>query len=392
MFKKYMVAFLMLYSSITYSNYSKAQKVTFLFSSVVGHSIQAGGLFYGIYKAENIFPVRESSIFLNHLIDLEVWLFKSLIGLNTFTYCSDLLKTENLMQSLSLQDDDSLLHVFQTGFAKGLFHFLLIKRAYAPVAPTVTDPKNAITFSDIAGMTQAKEEVREIIEYIKNPQTYQELGIKVSKGILFDGPPGNGKTLFARAVAGEAGCSFLAYSALDLQGKYIGESAERVRNAFNNARDQAPCIIFIDEIDSIAEDRNKHINAYSGEALNQLLTEMDGFNQQNPNKPIIVIAATNRPNALDPAILRPGRLDLHITISLPDLQTRLELLKLYDSKVKLDPSCNLDEIAHITEGCGCAELTHLMNRAALMAFRKKLPAITQTELLEATQELKTRHR
>lgn len=392
MFKKYIVTLLILYSSTAHSNYSKAQKATFLFSSVVGHCIQAGGLFYGIHKAENMLLTEKNDISLNRFIDFQVWSLTCLIGINIFNYCSQLLKTEDLMKSLSLQDNDSLLHVFQTGFAKGLFHFFLSKKRDTSTTPTITNPKNVITFNDIAGMTQAKEEVCEIIEYIKNPQAYQELGINVSRGILFDGPPGNGKTLFARAVAGEAGCSFLAYSATEFATRWHGECAQLIRNAFNKAHSQAPCIMFIDEIDSIATNRKTHTHVFHSEALNQLLTEMDGFNQQNPDKPIIVIAATNRPNVLDPSILRPGRFDLHITIPLPDLQTRLELLKSYGTKIKLDPSCNLDEIAEITKGHSCAELAHLINRAALMAFRKGLPTVTQTELLKASEELLDRHK
>ncbi len=226
-----------------------------------------------------------------------------------------------------------------------------------------------VTFSEVAGMDEAKVEVQEIIEILKDPQKFQKLGGKIPKGVLLVGPPGTGKTLLARAIAGEAGVPFLSISGSDFVEMFVGVGASRVRDLFEQGKKQAPCIIFIDEIDAVGRHRGAGLGGGHDEreqTLNQLLVEMDGFES---NEGVILIAATNRPDVLDPALLRPGRFDRQVVIPRPDVNGRLGVLKVHTQKIKLAPQVDLDAIARGTPGLSGAEIANLVNEAALLAGR-----------------------
>jgi cell division protease FtsH len=226
-----------------------------------------------------------------------------------------------------------------------------------------------VTFSEVAGMDEAKVEVQEIIEILKDPQKFQKLGGKIPKGVLLVGPPGTGKTLLARAIAGEAGVPFLSISGSDFVEMFVGVGASRVRDLFEQGKKQAPCIIFIDEIDAVGRHRGAGLGGGHDEreqTLNQLLVEMDGFES---NEGVILIAATNRPDVLDPALLRPGRFDRQVVIPRPDVNGRLGILKVHTQKIKLSPEVELGAIARGTPGLSGAELANLVNEAALLASR-----------------------
>ena len=226
-----------------------------------------------------------------------------------------------------------------------------------------------VTFSEVAGMDEAKVEVQEIIEILKDPQKFQKLGGKIPKGVLLVGPPGTGKTLLARAIAGEAGVPFLSISGSDFVEMFVGVGASRVRDLFEQGKKQAPCIIFIDEIDAVGRHRGAGLGGGHDEreqTLNQLLVEMDGFES---NEGVILIAATNRPDVLDPALLRPGRFDRQVVIPRPDVNGRLGILKVHTQKIKLSPEVDLGSIARGTPGLSGAELANLVNEAALLAGR-----------------------
>lgn len=229
-------------------------------------------------------------------------------------------------------------------------------------------------FSDIAGLIEPKAEVQDIITYLQNPESFSRLGAKAPKGILMYGEPGTGKTLMARAVAGEAQVSFIAVAGAEFDEEYVGIGAARVRQLFEVARQNAPCIIFIDEIDALAHKRHSQDPAWSTQTVNQLLAEMDGLdNQQNTG--IIVIGASNRIDAIDPAILRPGRLDRHIELQIPTLNERVEVISLYLKKVKTSAKVNAKEIAKMTPGFSSAELANLVNEAAIIATKANKSAI-----------------
>ena len=226
-----------------------------------------------------------------------------------------------------------------------------------------------VTFSEVAGMDEAKVEVQELIESLKDPQKFQKLGGKIPKGVLLVGPPGTGKTLLARAIAGEAGVPFLSISGSDFVEMFVGVGASRVRDLFEQGKKQAPCIIFIDEIDAVGRHRGAGLGGGHDEreqTLNQLLVEMDGFES---NEGVILIAATNRPDVLDPALLRPGRFDRQVVIPRPDVNGRLGILKVHTQKIKLSPEVDLGSIARGTPGLSGAELANLVNEAALLASR-----------------------
>ncbi len=226
-----------------------------------------------------------------------------------------------------------------------------------------------VTFSEVAGMDEAKAEVQEIIEILKDPQKFQKLGGKIPKGVLLVGPPGTGKTLLARAIAGEAGVPFLSISGSDFVEMFVGVGASRVRDLFEQGKKQAPCIIFIDEIDAVGRHRGAGLGGGHDEreqTLNQLLVEMDGFES---NEGVILIAATNRPDVLDPALLRPGRFDRQVVIPRPDVNGRLGVLKVHTQKIKLSPEVDLGAIARGTPGLSGAEIANLVNEAALLAGR-----------------------
>lgn len=235
----------------------------------------------------------------------------------------------------------------------------------------VLHPKQVKTlFSDIAGLYEAKEELADLIKFLNNPIGFQRLGARPPKGILLYGQPGTGKTMLARALAGEARVSFIATSGSQFEEEYVGVGAARIRELFKLAREYAPCVVFIDEIDSIAFKRHTKNNpAWSAQAVNQLLTEMDGLNDHS-NKGILLVAASNRIDALDPAILRPGRLDRHIKLELPTQLERKELFSLYLNKIVTDPEVNAEHLAKITTGFSNAELANLVNEAAIEATKK----------------------
>src|SRR5271170_8088863 len=243
--------------------------------------------------------------------------------------------------------------------------------------------RNKTTFKDVAGIDEAIEEVSELVEFLKDPKKFQRLGGRIPKGVLMVGPPGTGKTLLAKAIAGEADASFFSISGSDFVEMFVGVGASRVRDMFEQARKNTPCLIFIDEIDAVGRSRGHGWGGGNDEreqTLNALLVEMDGFDTQDG---IIIIAATNRPDVLDPALLRPGRFDRQIMVSLPDVRGREAILKVHARNVKLDPSANLDVIARGTPGYSGADLANLLNEAALLAARLSKKSIGMAELEEA---------
>ncbi|MDD2579128.1 MAG: ATP-dependent zinc metalloprotease FtsH [Eubacteriales bacterium] len=246
------------------------------------------------------------------------------------------------------------------------------------------DPtKNKVTFGDVAGADEEKEELEEVVGFLKNPQKYAELGARIPKGILLVGSPGTGKTLLARAVAGEAGVPFFSISGSDFVEMFVGVGASRVRDLFENAKKNAPCIIFIDEIDAVGRHRGAGLGGGHDEreqTLNQLLVEMDGF---GPNEGVIIMAATNRPDILDPALLRPGRFDRRITVMRPDIKGREMILKVHARGKPLNEDIDLREIAKITPGFTGADLANLLNEAALLAARKGAHTISYHDISEA---------
>jgi cell division protease FtsH len=248
--------------------------------------------------------------------------------------------------------------------------------------------KNKITFKDVAGVEEAKDEVQEIVEFLRDPKKFQKLGGRIPKGVLMVGPPGTGKTLLARAIAGEADVPFFSISGSDFVEMFVGVGASRVRDMFEQGKKSAPCIIFIDEIDAVGRHRGHGMGGGHDEreqTLNALLVEMDGFDTQEG---VIIIAATNRPDVLDPALLRPGRFDRQITVALPDVKGREEILRVHARKVKLAEAVDLSVVARGTPGYSGAELSNVINEAALLAARKGLKAITLPELEEARDKVR----
>ena len=251
----------------------------------------------------------------------------------------------------------------------------------------LSDSRNKVTFKDVAGLKEEKEEVKELIDFLKSPKRFQKLGARIPKGVLLVGPPGTGKTLLARAVAGEANVPFYYISGSDFVELFVGVSASRVRDMFKQAKANAPCLIFIDEIDAVGRQRGTGIGGGHDEreqTLNQLLTEMDGF---GANEGIIIIAATNRADVLDPALLRPGRFDRQVTVNLPDVKGREEILEVHARNKILDKKVNLRELAKRTPGFSGADLENLLNEAALLAVRRNKDLITLAELDEATDRV-----
>ena len=250
------------------------------------------------------------------------------------------------------------------------------------------ETKVKTTFADVAGIDEAKEEVQEIVEFLKEPAAFQKLGGRIPKGVLLVGPPGTGKTLLAKAIAGEAKVPFFAMSGSDFEEMFVGVGASRMRDVFDNAKKRAPCLVFIDEIDSIGQKRTG-AGAIGGnhayeQTLNTMLVEMDGF---EANEGVIVIAATNRPDTLDSALLRPGRFDRQVVVELPTLKGREEILKLHGKKIKFAADADLTRVARGTPGFSGADLANLLNEAALMSVRKKLEAVDMATLDEARDKV-----
>ena len=255
-------------------------------------------------------------------------------------------------------------------------------------ARLLTMDRNKVTFKDVAGIQEAKEELYEIVDFLRDPRKFQKLGGSIPKGVLMVGPPGTGKTLLARAIAGEADVPFFSISGSDFVEMFVGVGASRVRDMFEQGKKHAPCLIFIDEIDAVGRHRGHGMGGGHDEreqTLNQLLVEMDGFDTQEG---VIIIAATNRPDVLDPALLRPGRFDRQVTISLPDVNGREEILRVHVKKIKLAAGVDLSRIAKGTPGFSGAELANLVNESALLAARRGLSAVTLAEMEEARDKVR----
>jgi len=273
----------------------------------------------------------------------------------------------------------------QMGGGQGALSFTRSKaKVYVP------DEQSRVTFADVAGVDEAKQELTEIVDFLKKPQRYTVLGAKIPRGVLLVGPPGTGKTLLSKAVAGEANVPFFIISGSEFVELFVGAGAARVRDLFEQAKKKAPCIIFIDELDAIGKSRSGSMGVVGGndereQTLNQLLTEMDGFNVSD--KPVIVLAATNQPETLDAALLRPGRFDRQVLVDRPDLSGRRTILEIYGNKVKLDPSVDMESIAATTSGFAGADLANLVNEAALLAARADRKTVIQADLQEAIERV-----
>ena len=252
----------------------------------------------------------------------------------------------------------------------------------------VVDDETGIKFNDVAGEDEAKESLQEIVDFLHNPKKYEDIGAKMPKGVLLVGPPGTGKTLLARAVAGEAGVPFFSIAGSEFVEMFVGMGASKVRDLFKQAGEKAPCIVFIDEIDTIGKKRDGGANLGGNDereqTLNQLLTEMDGFDAA---KGVVILAATNRPESLDPALTRPGRFDRRVPVELPDLKGRESILRLHAKKVKIGPDCDFPVVARMTPGASGAELANIVNEAALCAVRHRRKAVTQFDLQEAVDTI-----
>ena len=245
--------------------------------------------------------------------------------------------------------------------------------------------ETGVLFKDVAGQEEAKESLQEVVDFLHNPGKYTQIGAKLPKGALLVGPPGTGKTLLAKAVAGEANVPFFSLSGSEFVEMFVGVGASRVRDLFEEAKKNAPCIVFIDEIDAIGKSRDSRYGGGNDEreqTLNQLLAEMDGFES---NKGLVLLAATNRPEILDPALLRPGRFDRRIIVEKPDLKGRVEVLKVHSKDVKMDETVNLEEIALATSGAVGSDLANMINEAAINAVKHGRNAVCQSDLFEAVE-------
>ncbi len=271
------------------------------------------------------------------------------------------------------------------GGAQGALSFTKSKaKVYVP------DDESKVTFDDVAGVDEAKDELTEIVDFLKKPQRYTDIGARIPKGVLLVGPPGTGKTLLSKAVAGEAEVPFFIISGSEFVELFVGAGAARVRDLFEQAKKKAPCIIFIDELDAIGKSRSGSMGVVGGndereQTLNQLLTEMDGF--ASTDKPVIVLAATNQPEVLDAALLRPGRFDRQVLVDRPDLSGRKTILEIYTKKVKLSKNIDLERIAQATSGFAGADLANMVNEAALLAARGKRSEVEQKDLNEAIERV-----
>lgn len=251
-------------------------------------------------------------------------------------------------------------------------------------AKLTTQEENHIKFSDVAGLKEEKEEIAEIVDFLRDPGKYTRLGARIPKGVLLVGPPGTGKTMLAKAVAGEANVPFFSMSGSEFVEMFVGMGASKVRDLFQQAKEKAPCIVFIDEIDAIGKKRDGQIggNDEREQTLNQLLTEMDGFED---NTGVIILAATNRPESLDPALLRPGRFDRRVPVELPDLKGREDILKVHAKKIKVGDNVDYNKVARMASGASGAELANIVNEAALRAVRDNRKFVTQEDLEESIE-------
>ena len=313
---------------------------------------------------------------------------------DTLNYINKMQEKNNFKLEVSADPSSSLLSKLLSwapyilGF--GILTWILYKQInargsmdFGKSKAKLQEDKNKVTFKDVAGLKEEKEELEELIEFLKNPKKFTEMGARIPKGVLLVGPPGTGKTLLAKAVAGEANAPFYFISGSDCVELYVGVGASRVRDMFRQAKQTAPCLIFIDEIDAVGRQRGTGLGGGHDEreqTLNQLLTEMDGF---GANEGIIIIAATNRPDVLDPALLRPGRFDRQVTVSLPDINEREDILKVHAKNKKFSKDINLSYIAKRTVAFSGADLENLLNESALLAVRRKKKEIGMAELDEA---------
>lgn len=298
----------------------------------------------------------------------------------------------------SLDDEDSLFTlimswIFPLALMLGVWYFIfrqMGKRMGNPMSfgknneKVYAEKNTGVTFDDVAGQDESKTQLIEIVDFLHKPEKFTEIGAKMPKGALLVGPPGTGKTLLARAVAGEAKVPFFSMSGPEFVQMFVGVGASRVRDLFTQAQDKAPCIIFIDEIDAIGKSRATQgvSNDEREQTLNQLLTEMDGF---DANKGVVILAATNRPEVLDPALLRPGRFDRRVIVERPDLAGREAILQVHSKKVRLDEDVNLNEVAKTTSGAVGADLANIVNEAALLAVKRSHEAVKQEDFMEAIE-------
>ena len=311
-------------------------------------------------------------------------------------YEAGILSDYNYYASDRITPADYIIPALVVGFALLMVWFIMMSRANArnglnnfgrarTVLGLPEDQK--VTFADVAGADEEKQELEEIVDFLRNPEKYTAIGAKIPHGILLEGPPGTGKTLLAKAVAGEADVEFLSISGSDFVEMYVGVGASRVRDLFEQAKKVAPAIIFIDEIDAVGRKRGSGLGGGHDEkeqTLNQLLVEMDGFNR---TQGVIVMAATNRPDILDPALLRPGRFDRQIHVGLPDVKGREEILQVHSKGKKLDADVDLKTVARVTVGFSGADLSNLMNEAAIFAAREDRPVLSMRDLNEAMMKI-----
>ncbi|MBQ4069456.1 MAG: ATP-dependent zinc metalloprotease FtsH [Lachnospiraceae bacterium] len=325
----------------------------------------------------------------------------------TYTYWTTEIENDNLLTlldehkvtySAKIKSQEStlltiLMFVLPFIFIFMLFNFMIKKISKGggvmgvgkSNAKVYMEKKTGVTFSDVAGQNEAKESISEIVDFLHNPDKYSKIGAKLPKGALLVGPPGTGKTLLAKAVAGEANVPFFSISGSDFVEMFVGVGASRVRDLFKQAQEAAPCIIFIDEIDAIGKSRDGRVNGGNDEreqTLNQLLAEMDGF---DTSKGILILAATNRPDVLDKALLRPGRFDRRIIVDKPDLKGRVDILKVHSKNVAMDETVDLEEIGLSTSGAVGSDLANMINEAAINAVKAGRNAISQKDLLESVE-------
>ena len=378
---------------ITYSDF-----VTMLEEKQV-KSVQIGTDIIYIKKVENQEADSEKNPFLSMFNNEEDKVFYTAKIEDDNTLTQRLLEAGNVEIDGEIQDNSGwLLSILLTYVVPVIFFWILLSFLFRKMskgggpfsvgkstAKVHIQHETGISFKDVAGEDEAKEALQEIVEYLHNPAKYTEIGATMPKGILLVGPPGTGKTMLAKAVAGESNVPFFSMSGSEFVEMFVGMGASKVRDLFRQAKEKAPCIVFIDEIDAIGGKRNTGSiggNDEREQTLNQLLTEMDGF---EPNTGVVILAATNRPESLDPALLRPGRFDRRIPVELPDLKGREAILMVHAAKVKMEPDVNFNTIARMASGASGADLANIVNEAALRAVREGRKTVTQRDLEESIE-------